>query len=80
MAEGAHFTVCQGGMEPSAGLFLFYHLENTSDSFKQQAGKYHKHFDLFCRRAPFINNNGKVIRNAAGFRTSSEAAKLKAKK
>lgn len=41
------------------GFSLFYHLENTSDSFKQQAGKYHKHFDLFCRRAPFINNNGK---------------------
>lgn len=41
------------------GFLVFYHLENTSDSFKQQAGKYHKHFDLFCRRAPFINNNGK---------------------
>lgn len=45
--------------KPSAGNFcFFYHLEHTSNSFKQQAGKYHKHFDLFCRRAPFINNNG----------------------
>lgn len=42
MAEGAHFTARHDGTEPSAGLFFFffYHLENTSDSFKQQAGKY----------------------------------------